>query len=193
MTLFIPRKQNVTGAVGNSSEVDGRHMERALRENFLAIQRWANQQGMAAQVRLNSSPQIISGTSFNVATFDTVDFDTYKLASTTASTITIREPGVWLLCFGGQFTNLPANTHVDIQGLPGGAPPFFSQIADSADVILTSFANLTATGTRLISTNQVPVTAQVQVRTTVAPSTSTGFQLWEFSLYKLGDIPSAVQ
>ncbi len=186
MSLFIPRKQNI---VGKSTQFDGPYLEKALRDNFLAIQRWANLQGAACQV--SGGTQAVSGATFNIAVFDTVAFQSSMMATTSDSTITISDPGVWLFCMGGSFTDLKNPSHVDMQGLPGGAPPFFSQVTVGQDVTQETFAGLNATATRVVTSTELPVHVQSQMR--VIGSTSASFALWEMSVVRLMDIPSAVQ
>lgn len=122
--LFIPRKQNLTGAESqaahsfgpgstpvippmgtdasawgspnstsqaNLPSIDAVHLERALRDNFLAIQRWANYQGIVAIG--SSGATVASPSTFTLLPFGAIQTTGSRtgVASSSASTITIPD------------------------------------------------------------------------------------------------------
>ena len=110
MRLFIPRKQNMTGSAIASSmgpstggpsfpAVDKDHLEKSLRENFLAVERWANSQ-LASAAMGQTSAHPLNSTGGHVTAFAsgpwTVIWDEFALANTSGDSIRIPESGVYV-------------------------------------------------------------------------------------------------
>ncbi len=119
--LFVPRKQNIAGAVGHSTWVDPQHLQQALLENFLAIQNWANRRATSCSVR-GSTAETVTNNSNQQLSFDTKTWDYSNIASTSAQTIKIPEPGIYIVSAGVAVTHIPGQTQMGLSMNPGGYP-----------------------------------------------------------------------
>ncbi len=186
MKLFIPRKQNLT-AIGKSTQVDGPHLEDALRENFLSIQNWANQRGVSAAVR-GSTNETMGSNVFFQPSFDTKNWDYSSISSTSAQHFTVPEDGIYVLGVGATFTQIPGQTHLQVSINVGTYPR-------QDGFILGSTA---ATWTGMLGGSQQRF-KQGQIITPAVLASMPGATdtcqviLNEFALTKLFDIPSKVQ
>ncbi len=157
--LRIPRKQNFTGGAIASSfapstdtaaggSADRVHLEKALSENFLSIERWANQQSVSvcmAQTGTHTySYPYLSSTPGPWEVF----WDQYDLADPSDSRIRIPEPGIYTGFAAATATVIAACTQAEIGHITlavgGGTsfmtPSFFSNTYSgvSFQIVLSS-------------------------------------------------------
>ncbi len=103
MRLQIPRKQNITGAIASSASastdasggIDRVHMEKALSENFLAVERWANQQSVSVCMAQSSLHTITYPYLSSTPGPWDVLWDQYELANPSDSLIRVPESGIY--------------------------------------------------------------------------------------------------
>ena len=195
MRLFIPRKQNITGAIASSASTDGptvdkAHLERTLHENFLAIERWGNQQGVGAALGSTGFFDI-PGTSVVVGRATFAGYDYFNLNRLPTNEINLPEAGLWFCqcafsvtnagsgaIIGAAFgdTNSGASTPRHEHTYPQG--PWQNQITLSEVIewIPTTY---------LVGLIQVSA-----LSTTTSP---TQYRMTALTALKLMDIPSRVQ
>lgn len=201
MNLKIPRLQNITGAVGKSCQIDGAHLEKALRENFLAIERWANQQ--VTSVCISQSASLTLTPPYGQVTGPwTVLWDQNNLANTAGNKIRVPESGVYL-GFAQLFaTNIAASTPGTLGWVSvavGGGSSFFQpalggQARDSGVTYLStsSFSAVNAADI-MVSFPFLASTAGFLVASVDSNSTQIDERVQTFGFVRLGDTPSKAQ
>lgn len=204
--LFIPRKQNLTGASGartypviqplgsqasgstgyDPSTVNAQHLEDALRENFLAIQNWANKRAVSCSVR-GSTVQTFPYNSQTTLNFDTKTWDYNSIASTGSQTLTVPGPGIYTVSAGVALTNLPGQSQVLLAMQPGTYP------AQSGFVSGTTSLGWDMTFGGNLQQFKGGEQLSVSMYGIFGTTDSAGMILREFTLTKLFDRPSKVQ
>ncbi len=209
-SLFIPRQQNMVSAslsqsvdsmtppvisglardplahTTGTAQIGPHHLEEVLRENFLAIQNWANRRGTSCSVR-GSTAETFPYNASATLSFDTKTWDYYNLASTSAQTVTVPAAGIYTVSAGVAMTHIPGAAQVQIAMNPGTYPAQSGYVAGS-----TSLNWNTTFGGNLQKFNggeSLSIAAFGVFGTTDAAL----MQLKEFTLTKLFDVPSAVQ
>lgn len=216
MKLNIPRKQNMTGAADAgaiassftqstdpSGGVDRAHLEKALLENFLSIERYVNQQSVSVCMSQTTSHTVPAP--FLAATGGpwTVLWDQYNLADSTGSKVRVPEAGIYL-GFAAVNGTIAATTpgipgYVEL-GIGGGSSfmqPASFQMRDNGVNLVSIFSTGTVSysGVANFLCSFPFLASTAGYITTGIGSNSTEFHgtIYAFGFVRLGEIPSKVQ
>ncbi len=205
MNLKIPRLQNITGAVGKSSQADAAHLEAALRENFLAIERWANQQAISCCIAQTTTHSVVGNVPLTPTGPWTVLWDQFLLADTANDRIRIPESGIYLAfaeVFAGNFsislTNPLPGTEGGFSVAVGGgssfaSPTAFTQQMNAVTSETTSSISASHVGNCVASGPILATTAGYLSVGLNANSTAYDEQVTAFGFVRINNIPSKVQ
>lgn len=202
MNLNIPRKQNL---VGGSSAVDPRHLEQALLENFLAIERWANQQSVSACIA-QTTIHSYAVSSSTVAGPWTVLWDQYTLADTANDRIKVPESGIYTgfvtgdivpgsaAQFGGGGGGALGYVNFTIGGGSSFMTPSILRIYDNGVTSLTT-SSISYTGFGHLMGASIFLASTSGYLTASVGSNSTAYtaQVTAFGFARINNIPSKVQ
>ena len=205
--LQIPRKQNMTGAVTSSMSTSGNgpqgnpHLEKALLENFLAIERWANAQITAVAIAHSTTHAMAVPTDNPVLGPWTTLWDSYSLADTANNRLRMPEAGVYFVAINATAENFFATTANLLQNfnlaMVGESTHIIPQVAGSGDYGVT-YASTSGTAiSGAPSVNfclPVLVTGASWVHDQASTlSTACTYRLLNFSAIRVGNIPSKNQ
>lgn len=208
--LNIPRKQNMTGgaiassfsrSTDTSDMVDKAHLEKALLENFLAIERYINQQAVSVCMSQSTTHSFTTTGLHNLTGPWDVLWDQYALADTTGDRLRVPGPGI----YSAFATILADNIAPSSPGVPGyvylnisGGSSFMTPARFSAgDVgvtsLTTSSIGFQGLGQIICSFPFLASTAGYISATFNNNSTGIDVNLQAFCLLRNGEIPSKVQ
>ncbi len=211
--LRIPRRQNITGgaiasSLSQSSDtgggVDKAHLEKALAENFFAVEQWANQQSVSVCMAQTGghilSYPYLSSTPGPWEVF----WDQYALANPSDSLIRVPGPGIYTGFAAASGSILAACTQAEIGHITlavgGGSsfmqPTVFSNTASGVSFqIVLSSGSIDFKGIADIVTS-FPFEASTAGWIGVgldSNSTEITMRITAFGLLREGEIPSKVQ
>lgn len=202
MNLFIPRKTNL---VGGTTTIDAQHLEKVLMDNFLAIERWANQQSVSCCIA--QSTQKVQSPSYGTATGPwTVQWDQYQLADTANNRIRVPEAGIYI-GFGSAdiLPGAPATLfgqggivtwgEMAITGGTSFMTPSFFQAWDSGIALLSTDNGISSLGEghMLASFPFSASTAGYLTTSLASNSTLITTQVTAFGFVRINNIPSKTQ
>lgn len=199
--LFIPRKDSVGRAIGGSCDaaVDPQHLNSALRTNWLAIQRWANQ-GLFSASMTQSTRQPLTGNSGapeQLTNWSSL-WSANNAVSTALSRFSIPGTGVYLATVETDFQTTSTTTTADLMGTQilassSAATPFSAESDITASFPWQNSGFFQVTFLFKVTTTPCYVTAGSFVATPSTSLAGASVQSQQFSLVRIGAIPSNVQ
>ncbi len=210
--LKIPRKQNLTGGAIASSfapstdtaaggSVDKAHLEKALSENFLSIERWANQQAVSVCMSQSTTHSFTTGALHQLSGPWTVLWDQYDLADTTGDRLRVPGSGIYTAYATLRGDNIAPSTpgvsgfvYLNIQGGSSFMTPALFTVGDVGVTTLTTSGIANQGLARVICSFPFMASTAGYISASFNNnSTGIDVELEAFCLLRNGEIPSRVQ